>query len=153
MAQRLPLIISAARWIAEFIAGDELYVPGNIRTRVGNTGGSDALVRHVWMAPAGFVYFTNPDGSRRAFIGPEDSAPVTTLAIGGGTGPGSGPTANDAIWIALATNFVNIDDLFTVTHSPGNNSLRAATTAYADAAAATRTTIADVRKIAALRAY
>jgi hypothetical protein len=127
--------MSFLRWIGQSlgIRGD-LYA-SNLLTRLGPTGGGNVETRHVKLATAGFLYALDINGDPVAFIG-GDGSPATYLALGGGSGPGSGPTANDAIHIELATNFVAIEDLFTVTQAPGNNSLRVATTAYADAALA-----------------
>lgn len=80
MTQRRPLVIGSANLHAELTSGDDAYFPGDVRTRVGNTGGGDFYGRHLFLSPAGYMYWTDPSGTEYARMG-SNSSPGTDLAI------------------------------------------------------------------------
>lgn len=126
MSMFRPLIRSLLGRMLEIGNSDQLLVPGGVRTRPGNTGGGDALVRHVYLGPAGFLYITDVDGNRVGFIGP-DGEPAASLVLGGGSGPGG---SADSIEIDLDTGIATIPQLLTTTQDATDDSDNAATTAF-----------------------
>lgn len=53
MATRKAIVLDAANRPAEIDDSDELYAPGGVRTRSGETGGGDIQARHIQLSPTG----------------------------------------------------------------------------------------------------
>jgi hypothetical protein len=119
------------------------------RTRHGDTGGGDIFTRNLWHGPAAFDYWADDTGARICGIGP-DGSPATAWVFFLGSSPDG--LGVDPFGVDLATGEFNAPFLTTTTQSPGDNSTKVATTAFV-AAAVSGSSVAIIRRIAALRAY